>query len=319
MTYLYQRIIQNHFQWTRPSPGRRGPAGEGEYVQEHGFGHEDWNFNRNLLIDGSLYGYCYYNPTQKRRDERFSIAFATYANRQWYLIGFYLDSEFVENPPTSPRVLHRKMYDLRQLGSSLDPSFQRMTDERFLARLEDEAQYLKWRVSPDNAIRTLEPIAIPKRLFDTKNYHITTPTEITKSIFDSLYSLAREHTTDEDYGSDEEFSEGREFERRHKLRERNQAAVTAAKNSFREKHGKLFCQVCGFDFLDRYGELGRDFIEAHHTIPVSTFKGQVKTKLSDIALVCANCHRMLHKRRPWLEMKDLERLIENRDDVPGDA
>ena len=128
-----------------------------------------------------------------------------------------------------------------------------------------------------------------------------------------------EHTTDEDYGSDEEFSEGREFERRHKLRERNQAAVTAAKNSFREKHGKLFCQVCGFDFLDRYGELGRDFIEAHHTIPVSTFKGQIKTKLSDIALVCANCHRMLHKRRPWLEMKDLERLIENRDDVPGDA
>jgi len=70
MIYLFQRIIQNGFQWTRPSPGRLGPAGEGEYVQDNGFGHEDWNFNKNLLIDDHIYGYCYYGPTEKKKQRK---------------------------------------------------------------------------------------------------------------------------------------------------------------------------------------------------------------------------------------------------------
>lgn len=119
MIFLFQRIIQNHFQWTRPSPGRLGPSGEGEYVQDNGFGHEDWNFNKNLLIDGSIYGYCYYNPTENKRDEKFNIAFATYTNQRWHLIGFYLDAEFVPSPPVKNDILYQKMHDLRQLGSSL--------------------------------------------------------------------------------------------------------------------------------------------------------------------------------------------------------
>lgn len=311
MLYLFQRIIQNHFQWTRPSPGRRGPSGEGEYVQENGFGHEDWNFNRNLLVDGHMYGYCYYQPTEKKRDERFNIAFATYTSKRWYLIGFYLNAEFIEHPPSMREVLAQKMKDLRQLGNSLGPSWQKLTDKRFLARLESEAQSLRWRVSPDNAIRTPEPIAIPAKVFDTKNYRIVSPTEIPKAAFDSLYTLAREQAPNDDYGSDEEFPEGREFERKHRLRERNQAVVVAAKNSFRAKHGRLFCQVCSFDFLEHYGDLGRDYVEAHHTMPISSLEGEIKTKLSHIALVCANCHRMLHRRRPWLEMKDLQRLIKD--------
>ena len=39
MNYVFQRIVQNNFQWTRPSPGRLGPHGEGEYLKENGFGH----------------------------------------------------------------------------------------------------------------------------------------------------------------------------------------------------------------------------------------------------------------------------------------
>lgn len=88
MIYLFQRIVQNNCQWTRPSPGRLGPTGEGEYVQENGFGFEDWNFNKNLLIDGFIFGYCYYNPSENRRNEKFNIVFAIYTNRQWYLRQF---------------------------------------------------------------------------------------------------------------------------------------------------------------------------------------------------------------------------------------
>jgi len=50
-----------------------------------------------------------------------------------------------------------------------------------------------------------------------------------------------------------------------------------------------------------YGELGRGFIEAHHTIAVSELYRGAKTKAKDIALLCPNCHRMVHRRRPWFD------------------
>ena len=162
MIYIFQRIIQNHFQWTRPSPGRLGPSGEGEYVQNNGFGYEDWNFNKNLLIDGFLYGYCYYHPTENKRDEKFNIVFATYTNKKWYLIGFYLNAEFVDNPPTKDEVFKQKRNDLLQLGNSLGASWRKLNGNKLIAKLKDGAQWLKWRVLPDNAIRTAQPIAIPK-------------------------------------------------------------------------------------------------------------------------------------------------------------
>ncbi|MFN3092826.1 hypothetical protein [Bacillus pumilus] len=36
------------------------------------------------------------------------------------------------------------------------------------------------------------------------------------------------------------------------------------------------------------------------------------TKVEDIAIVCSNCHRMLHRKRPWLNKDQLKLLIEKR-------
>lgn len=312
MIYVFQRIIQNHFQWTRPSPGRLGPSGEGKYVQENGFGHEDWNFNKNLSIDGFIYGYCYYQPSEHKRDETFNIVFATYINRKWYLIGFYLNAEFVKNPPTKNNVLRQKKNDMLQLDNSLGTSWRRLKDNNFIVKLKDEAQWLNWRVSPDEAIRTSQPIAIPKNVFDTKNYRIARPTEIDKGTFDILYGLGQEYQSEEDYGYDGEFPEGREIEGKHKSRDRNQITIKTAKDLFKKRNGKLYCQVCGFDFHSKYGEIGYGFIEGHHTLPMSDLEGEVKTKVKDIALVCSNCHRMLHRKRPWLEMSSLKKLIDEK-------
>lgn len=107
----------------------------------------------------------------------------------------------------------------------------------------------------------------------------------------------------------EEFPEGRMVERKHKARERNSQVISLAKDAFKQKHGHLYCQVCGFDFEKVYGDVGTDFIEAHHTIPVSEMKPDHKTKVKDIAMLCSNCHRMAHKRRPWLTIDKLNRLV----------
>jgi 5-methylcytosine-specific restriction protein A len=62
-------------------------------------------------------------------------------------------------------------------------------------------------------------------------------------------------------------------------------------------------------YEDRYGVRGRGFIEVHHLRPLHTLKPGTKTKLQDLALVCANCHRMIHARRPWLTLNELKALI----------
>jgi len=106
-----------------------------------------------------------------------------------------------------------------------------------------------------------------------------------------------------------EFPEGKIVERTHKSHERNNQVVKLAKENYKLKNGGLFCQVCGFDFEKTYGNLGKHFVEGHHTIAVSVMKPDHKTKVEDIAIVCSNCHRMLHKRRPWLDMEDLKKII----------
>jgi HNH endonuclease len=68
------------------------------------------------------------------------------------------------------------------------------------------------------------------------------------------------------------------------------------------EHGCLECEVCGFDFYQRYGSIGDGFAEVHHKLPINT--GSRLTRLSDLAVVCANCHRMLH--RPRLPQEPLE-------------
>jgi len=107
---------------------------------------------------------------------------------------------------------------------------------------------------------------------------------------------------------DGEFPEGKLSERKHKFRERNSKVVQLAKQNFKNKNGRLFCQVCEFDFEKEYGEIGTDFIEAHHTIPVSEMQPGHKTKIEDIAMLCPNCHRMAHKKRPWLKITKLKQL-----------
>ena len=67
--------------------------------------------------------------------------------------------------------------------------------------------------------------------------------------------------------------------------------------------------MCDFDFHNFYGELGKGFIEAHHRIPLSDIDGESKTELKDLALVCSNCHRMLHRKIDTMSINDLKEKI----------
>lgn len=112
----------------------------------------------------------------------------------------------------------------------------------------------------------------------------------------------------EDIDDGMEAEEGRLLTALHWRRERSRKLTERKKQKVLREHGRLACDVCGFDFAKTYGERGEGFIECHHTKPVSESTGQ-KTRLSDLALVCANCHRMIHARRPWLNIEKLRALL----------
>ncbi|CAH0147559.1 hypothetical protein SRABI80_00546 [Peribacillus frigoritolerans] len=77
-----------------------------------------------------------------------------------------------------------------------------------------------------------------------------------------------------------------------------------------EIHG-LNCLVCEFNFEEVYGERGKDFIEVHHIKPLSTMKEAVEINPEkDLVPLCANCHRMIHRRKDdVLTVEELRDLI----------
>jgi 5-methylcytosine-specific restriction protein A len=107
-----------------------------------------------------------------------------------------------------------------------------------------------------------------------------------------------------------EAEEGALLTRVHRVRERSAKLVTRRKAEALARDSALVCDGCGFDFARAYGEHGSGFIECHHTVPLHALRPRSKTRLDDLALVCANCHRMIHRRSRWLTMDQLRALVE---------
>ena len=105
-------------------------------------------------------------------------------------------------------------------------------------------------------------------------------------------------------------TEGREKLLIHIERERNPKIIKQKKKRILSETGKLICEVCKFDFVSRYGELGKGFCEVHHKNPLSEVDNETQTSLEDLAIVCANCHRMIHRSQPMMSIEEIIKYLE---------
>ncbi len=82
-----------------------------------------------------------------------------------------------------------------------------------------------------------------------------------------------------------------------------------------EAHGAR-CSVCGLDFEERYGDLGKGFIHIHHIVPLSSIGQSYKVDYAkDLIPVCPNCHYMLHRGQNGkvLTVEELKKIMKRKE------
>ena len=104
--------------------------------------------------------------------------------------------------------------------------------------------------------------------------------------------------------------EGRLLARIHYYKERDRAFTVKAKKYHKSKNGgKLTCEGCDMDPVAIYGSNGERCIEGHHKIPIEELQPDSITRVDDIAMVCASCHRIIHSQKPCLTIAEVRQLV----------
>ncbi len=133
--------------------------------------------------------------------------------------------------------------------------------------------------------------------------------QIANAIVKNIDQIPTAPTTNENSNDVAVASEGRLLSRIHKTRERNKALVNKKKRLAIQKNKTIACEACGFDYSTVYGAIGENYIEAHHNKPLHTLLPDTETTLNDLTLLCANCHRIIHRNHPWLTVEELKKTI----------
>lgn len=144
--------------------------------------------------------------------------------------------------------------------------------------------------------------------------------ETSEMLDDIWYNDAYVPNSVEDYleltEDDQAYAEGKAVVRTVRQRQRSRALVNQAKAQFRSLHdGRLFCEVCGFDYEDTYGV---DYIEAHHTKPIASLEDETANTTEAVVMLCANCHRIAHTRTPPYSVDELRQMINHKGNTTND-
>lgn len=157
--------------------------------------------------------------------------------------------------------------------------------------------------------------------FDLKHFNLSIETSTLKKDIKSLEEYIIDHQTtilalilllfdlEEDYYPEYAISEEiMEGESEGKLRrvEVNKYERSRSNRQLCLNYHGYTCKVCGFNFENFYGEIGKNFIHVHHIIPVSDIKPEyILNPIKDLIPICANCHSMVHRFKEPLSISGL--------------
>ena len=88
-----------------------------------------------------------------------------------------------------------------------------------------------------------------------------------------------------------------------------------------QKYGYT-CQICGFNFEEVYGQIGKHKIHVHHKTPISAYKKEyVLDPQNDLIPVCPNCHLIIHSKKECFSIEEMKEIIEHnkKEEVPNEV
>jgi len=91
-----------------------------------------------------------------------------------------------------------------------------------------------------------------------------------------------------------------------KFRKRNRAIIEAKKDAMKDNYK---CEICRFSYIKTFGKSIRECLEVHHKNPLYEIKKKVVTNINDLLLICPNCHRAIHTKKPPLTPDRLKKLL----------
>ncbi|WP_105994031.1 EVE domain-containing protein [Staphylococcus simulans] len=184
-----------------------------------------------------------------------------------------------------------------------------MEDKEFMTNTENYGNYGNYMELKLLKSKTQTPITLK----ELKKYGLKGNIQGPRSLKDELLKFILDSFDNEQNTASEEselenflYKEGKLIKSYGTRFERDQSLRRKAI----EIHG-MTCKVCGFNFEEYYGELGKGFIEVHHTKPMYITRKEVSVDpQTDLVPLCPNCHRMIHRKkdRP-LEIDELKQLI----------
>lgn len=108
------------------------------------------------------------------------------------------------------------------------------------------------------------------------------------------------------------FFEGKIVTATHKRRERDPKLRNKLLSIKRGPQGQLRCEMCDFEAGHIEAGLSDCMFEAHHIKPLSSREIASPTKVTDLSLLCASCHRLIHrlisKRQTWVPIEEAREL-----------
>ena len=174
--------------------------------------------------------------------------------------------------------------------------------EKFPAALVDESGYLLFATEED--FRESPYLALGKQIGVKKPGISAVPGYVRRGTFGE--PLADDLDIHEEVGT-----EGELRLRLHLTRERSKGAVLRKKKSV----SSLLCEICDFSFSEAYGKIAAEYCEVHHLVPLAESRTQRRTLLKDLAVLCANCHRVVHLRNPPFTLLEVKAMLRRQRDA----
>ena len=218
------------------------------------------------------------------------------------LVGAKLPADFVFRPPTDTKP------DKPELSTQASESVARIA-HKAARRESTDARRSQDKASSAGESETLVAHDTPEDVFSVQDVHSAELGQ-TEDASETLLPMAKEISSQvmRPPSVADDYLEGGKKERLSQYFERDPRLRTAAI----ALHGTT-CMVCGFDFEATYGSHGTGYAEVHHLRPVSSLRSRTRVDpMVDMVVLCANCHRMIHRNRDGMLSPDELRSLTRR-------